>query len=42
MFNDVCFHIIINIKHAEKISNLRKDLKNCVHESEFTISDYEI
>ena len=42
MFNDVYFHIIINIKHAEKINDFKKDLKNYVYKSKFIINDYEI
>ena len=42
MFNDVCFHIVINMKHVKKINDFKKDLKNYIHENEFMINDYKI
>ena len=42
MFDDVCFHIVIDMKHAKKINDFKKNLKNCVHKSEFMINDYEV
>ena len=42
MFDDLCFHIVINIKHIKKVYNLRKHLKNCIYKCKLVVSDYEI
>ena len=42
MFSNLCFHIVINMKHIKKIYNFKKHLKNCVHKCKFIISDYKI
>ena len=42
VFNDVCLHIVINVKHIEKTNNFKKHLKNCIHKCKLTINDYKI
>ena len=39
---DMCFNIVINIKHTKKVNNLRKYIKNCIHKSKLVINNYEI
>ena len=42
MFHDLCLDIVINMKHIKKTNDFKKHLKNFIHESKFTISDYKI
>ena len=39
---NMCFNIVINVKHIKKMNNFRKYTENYIYKSKLTISNYEI
>ena len=42
IFNDVCFYIVINVKHIKKTNDFKKHLKNYVYKCKFMINNYKL
>ena len=42
IFHDMCFNVVIDVKHIKKINNFKKHLKNCIYKNELTVNDYKV